>query len=141
MPYMHCPSCRLAALTTATHSSREKCSRCGTRVAPGRAAFDPDAGGLCCARCAHPSALALTAGARAALVQLQRRGMAGAQAPLSADGSDRPADPRAFEEAAGEAARALSAFVAHHLGRSPRVPPVTQASYGDMISKITTFGR
>ncbi|MFL5458260.1 MAG: DNA repair protein RecO [Myxococcales bacterium] len=96
------------------------CARCGTRVAPGRAAFDPDAGGLCCARCAHPSALALTVGARAALVQLQRRGMAGAQAPLSADGSDRPADPRAFEEAAGEAARALSAFVAHHLGRSPR---------------------
>jgi DNA repair protein RecO (recombination protein O) len=96
------------------------CSRCGARIAAGRAAFDPDAGGLACERCAHPGAMALTAGARAALTQLQRRGLAGAQAPLSADGSDRPADARAFEEAAGQAARALSAFVVHHLGRTPR---------------------
>ena len=96
------------------------CSRCGARLAEGRAAFDPGAGGLLCGRCAHPRAMALTAGARAALLQLQRRGLAGAQAPLSADGSDRAADPRAFEEAARGAARALSAFVAHHLGRTPR---------------------
>ena len=96
------------------------CSRCGVRIAQGRAAFDPDAGGLVCERCAHPGALALTAGARAALLQLQRRGLAGAQAPLSADGSDRPADARAFEEAARGAARPLGAFVAHHLGRTLR---------------------
>ena len=96
------------------------CSRCGVHIAAGRAGFDPDAGGLVCVRCAHPGSLALTPGARAALVQLQRRGLAGAQAPLSADGSDRPADARAFEEAASEAAHPLCAFIAHHLGRSLR---------------------
>src|SRR2546430_17551981 len=89
-------------------------------MARGRGPFDPDAGGLAWGRCAPPGGRALTAGARAALTQLQRRGLAGAQAPLSADGSDRPADARAFEEAASQAARALSAFVAHHLGRTPR---------------------
>jgi DNA repair protein RecO (recombination protein O) len=96
------------------------CARCGASVASGGAAFAPDAGGLLCTRCAHPGALALTAGARAALAQLQRRGLAGAQAPLCADGSQRPADARAFEEAARGAAQPLQAFLLHHLGRAPR---------------------
>jgi DNA repair protein RecO (recombination protein O) len=104
------------------------CARCGAEVAPGRAAFDPDAGGLLCARCASPGALVLTSAARAALEQLQRRGMAGADAPLSADGSGRPADARAFEEAAAQAARPVAAFLAHHLGR-----PLRSADFGAQV--------
>ena len=86
----------------------------------GKAAFDAGAGGLACARCAHPGALLLTPGARAALAQLQRAGLSAADAPLSADGTGRPADPRAFEEACLQAARPLAAFLLHHLGRTPR---------------------
>ena len=96
------------------------CARCGGPITAGRAAFDPGAGGLACARCAHPGALLLTPGARAALAQLQQAGLAGAEAPLSADGSGRPADARAFEDACAEAARPLAAFLLHHLGRLPR---------------------
>jgi hypothetical protein len=86
----------------------------------GKAAFDAAAGGLACARCAHPGALLLTPGARAALLQLQRAGLSAADAPLSADGSGRPADPRAFEDACTQAARPVAAFLVHHLGRAPR---------------------
>lgn len=96
------------------------CARCAAAVAPGRAPFDPDAGGLVCPRCVKPSALILTHGARAALEQLQRAGLAAADAPLSADGSGRPADARAFEDAAAQAARPLTAFVAHHVGHALR---------------------
>ena len=96
------------------------CARCGSAVPWGKAAFDADAGGLACGRCAHPGSLLLTAGARAALAQLQRVGLSAADTPLSADGSGRPADPRAFEEACAQAARPLAAFLLHHLGRTPR---------------------
>lgn len=96
------------------------CARCGASVPWGKAAFDVDAGGLACARCAHPGALLLTPGARAALAQLQRAGLSAAEAPLSADGTGRPADPRGFEDACVQAARPLAAFLVHHLGRSPR---------------------
>ncbi len=96
------------------------CARCGVAVARGKAAFDPDAGGVACPRCAHPGALLLTSGARAALAQLQEAGLGGADAPLSADGSGRPADSRAFEDACAQAARPLAAFLLHHLGRAPR---------------------
>ena len=96
------------------------CARCGSAVPWGKAAFDAGAGGLACGRCAHPGALLLTAGARAALAQLQRVGLSAADTPLSADGSGRPADPRAFEEACAQAARPLAAFLLHHLGRTPR---------------------
>ena len=97
-----------------------RCARCGEPQAQGRAAFDPDAGGIVCPRCAQPSALVLTHAARTALQQLQRGGLAAADAPLSADGSGRPADPRGFEDAAAQAARPLGEFVAHHLGRRLR---------------------
>jgi len=96
------------------------CARCGSAVPWGKAAFDAGAGGLACGRCAHPGALLLTAGARAALAQLQRVGLSAADTPLSADGSGRPADPRAFEEACAQAARPMAAFLLHHLGRTPR---------------------
>ena len=96
------------------------CARCGEEVPWGKAAFDAGAGGLACGRCAHPGSLLLTAGARAALSQLQRAGLSAADAPLSADGSGRPADPRAFEAACTQAARPMAAFLLHHLGRSPR---------------------
>ena len=96
------------------------CARCGEPLASGRAAFDPDAGGIVCPRCAQPSALLLTHAARAALRQLQRGGLEAADAPVSADGSGRPADARAFEDAAAQAARPMGEFVAHHLGHRLR---------------------
>ena len=96
------------------------CARCGAVMAAGKAAVDVDAGGLACRRCAHPGALLLTAAARAALAQLQRAGVAGADAPVSADGTGRAADPRAFEDACAQAARPVAAFLLHHLGRLPR---------------------
>jgi DNA repair protein RecO (recombination protein O) len=94
------------------------CARCGSPVAAGRAAFDPDAGGLSCTARTH--SLALSVGARLALSQLQSRGLRGADAPLSADGSGRPAEPRAFEEACAQAGRPLRLFLQHHLGHSLR---------------------
>jgi len=96
------------------------CARCGGEVPWGKAAFDAGAGGLACARCAHPGALLLTAGARAALAQLQRGGLSAADAPLCAVCSGRPADPRLFEDACAQAARPMAAFLLHHLGRTPR---------------------
>lgn len=96
------------------------CARCGEVLASGRTAFDPDAGGIVCPRCAQPSALLLTHAARAALQQLQRGGLSAADAPVSADGSGRPADAPAFEDAAAQAARPLGEFVAHHLGHRLR---------------------
>ena len=96
------------------------CARCGDRVAPGRASLDPAAGGIACGRCAGPGALPLTRGARVLLEQLQGGGLAAADAPVSADGSGRPADPRGFEDAAAQAGPPLSAFLGHHLGRGLR---------------------
>jgi len=97
------------------------CARCGSEVPAGRAAFDPDAGGLVCTRCTPGThGLALSHAARAALTQLQRGGLAGADAPVSADGSGRPADARAFEMACAEAAHALGLFLQHHLGHPLR---------------------
>ena len=97
------------------------CARCGEEVPPGRAAFDPDAGGLLCPRCAGSArGLVLSLPARAALRQLRAGGLAAADAPVSADGSGRPADARAFEDACAEAGRPLGAFLRHHLGRTPR---------------------
>lgn len=108
----------LAALDAAGLAPQlHACARCGEDVPAGRAAFDPDAGGVVCGRCVAPGALALTHGGRLALIQLQRGGLGAAEAPLSADGSGRPADPRAFEEAAAQAGRPLGAFLQHHLGR------------------------
>jgi DNA repair protein RecO (recombination protein O) len=95
------------------------CARCGEEVPPGRAAFDPAAGGLVCAKCIPGThGVALTHAARAALWQLRWGGLAAADAPTSADGSGRPADARAFEDAAAQAARPISLFLLHHLGRT-----------------------
>jgi len=93
------------------------CARCGEEVAKGRAAFDPDAGGIVCSRCARGHTIALDPGPRAALWQLRRGGLAAADAPTSADGSGRPADARAFESAAAQARQPLQLFLRHHLGR------------------------
>lgn len=94
------------------------CARCGSEVAPGRATFDPDAGGLTCTNCTtRTGGVALTLAARAAISQLSKGGLAAADAPVSADGSGRPADARAFEDACGKAARPLQLFLRHHLGR------------------------
>lgn len=97
------------------------CARCGAVVPPGRAAFDPDAGGLVCSRCT-PGAhlLALSLAARAALWQLRGGGLPAADAPVSADGSGRPADPRAFEDACTQAQRPLALFLQHHVGHGLR---------------------
>ena len=95
------------------------CARCGEEVPPGRATFDPDAGGLVCKNCISGTyGVALSHAARAALWQLRWGGLAAADAPQSADGSGRPADARAFEEAAAQAARPLSLFLRHHLGHA-----------------------
>jgi DNA repair protein RecO (recombination protein O) len=97
------------------------CARCGSGVPIGRAGFDPDAGGVLCGACTgRATALALSHGARAALLQLREGGLGAADAPTSADGSGRPADPRAFEEACAQAQRPLMLFLQHHLGRSLR---------------------
>jgi DNA repair protein RecO (recombination protein O) len=98
----------------------DSCARCGEELPPGRAALDPSAGGLVCARCAPQGALALSRGVRALLEQLQDRGLAGADAPHSADGSGRPADAAAFEDVAAQASQLLAAFLLHQLGRAPR---------------------
>jgi DNA repair protein RecO (recombination protein O) len=98
-----------------------RCARCGIDVPQGRAAFDPDAGGVVCSSCGSPgTALALSHGARAALGQLRRGGLDAADAPRSADGSGRPADGRAFEDACAQAQRPLQVFLQHHLGRALR---------------------
>ena len=96
------------------------CARCGSEIAAGAVWFDPSAGGLLCRRCAGTGHHRLGTGPRAALLQLQRRGFNGAEAPDSADGSGRAADPRAFEEAASLSSRALAAFLEHHVGRKLR---------------------
>jgi len=102
----------------ATICEMSACARCGEEIPPGRATFDPDAGGLTCTRCTtRTQGVALTVGARAALWQLRWGGLAAADAPKSADGSGRPADARAFEDAALQAARPMSLFLRHHLGR------------------------
>ena len=95
----------------------DRCARCGDELRPGRVALSPGAGGLTCAPCTEPGSLWLTLGARAALLQLRAGGFAAADAPVSADGSGRPADARGFEQACAEAGRPLGAFVEHHLGR------------------------
>ncbi len=101
------------------------CARCGSAVPPGRAAFDPDAGGLLCSGCTDRNnrtirALALGHGSRAALTQLRAGGLAAADAPVSADGSGRPADLPAFEQACAEAQRPLALFLQHHMGHRLR---------------------
>ena len=97
------------------------CARCGSEVPAGRAAFDPDAGGLICVSCARQARpLALSHGARAALWQLRVGGLGAADAPSSADGSGRPADAAAFEDACAQAHRPLRLFLHHHLGRALR---------------------
>ena len=95
------------------------CARCGGAVPPGRAGFDPGAGGLVCGNCAH-SSLVLASGPRAALTQLRWGGLASADSPVSADGSGRPADAKAFEDACAQAAKPMHAFLVHHLGRGMR---------------------
>jgi DNA repair protein RecO (recombination protein O) len=95
------------------------CARCGEEIPPGSAVLDPDAGGLTCTNCTdRTSGVAVTLAARAALWQLRWGGLAAADAPKSADGSGRPADARAFEEAAAQAGRPLQLFLRHHLGRA-----------------------
>jgi len=97
------------------------CARCGSDVPAGRAGFDPDAGGVLCASCTGlATSLALSHGARAALKQLREGGLGAADAPVSADGSGRPADARAFEDACAQAQRPLRLFLQHHIGRSLR---------------------
>jgi hypothetical protein len=34
MPYLHCPSCRLATFSAARYSHRDECPRCGTPLKP-----------------------------------------------------------------------------------------------------------
>src|SRR2546430_9370359 len=52
------------------------CARCGSGVPVGRAGFDPDAGGVLCAGCTgRATSLALSHGARAALLQLRSGGL------------------------------------------------------------------
>jgi DNA repair protein RecO (recombination protein O) len=99
------------------------CARCGSEVAQGRAGFDPDAGGVICGACTSTTKgtpLALTHGARAALLQLRTGGLAAADAPRSADGSGRAADAEAFEDACAQAQRPLRLFLQHHVGRRLR---------------------
>ena len=97
------------------------CARCGSEVPQGRAGFDPDAGGVICERCTQlGTPLALSHGSRAALRQLRTGGLSAADAPASADGSGRPADARAFEDACAQAQRPLRAFLQHHIGRALR---------------------
>ena len=100
------------------------CARCGSEVPPGRAGFDPDAGGVICSSCTGATRagtpLALTHGARAALLQLRAGGLAAAEAPQSADGSGRPADARGFDDACAQAQRPLRLFLEHHVGRTLR---------------------
>ena len=97
------------------------CARCGSEVPAGRAGFDPDAGGVVCASCAQLARpLALSHGARAALWQLRAGGMGAADAPTSADGSGRPADVRAFEDACAQAQKPLRLFLQFHLWRALR---------------------
>ena len=97
------------------------CARCGSEIPPGKAAFDPDAGGLICTNCTKlPQGVVLTHAARAAIWQLRWGGLAAADKPVSADGSGRPADARAFEDAAAQAARPLGLFLQHHLGHRLR---------------------
>src|SRR5207248_6376811 len=83
------------------------CARCGADVPAGRAGFDPDAGGVLCSNCTGAvrtaTPLALTHGARAALLQLRSGGLGAAEAPRSADGSGRPADARGVEDARAQA--------------------------------------
>jgi DNA repair protein RecO (recombination protein O) len=102
-----------------------RCARCGSEVPAGRAAFDPDAGGLLCAPCTNRTdltnrTLALGHASRAALIQLRAGGLAAADAPVSADGSGRPADARAFEDACAQAQRPLALFLEHHVGHRLR---------------------
>lgn len=97
------------------------CARCGSEVPSGRAGFDPDAGGIICASCSRIARpLALSHGARAALWQLRTGGLGAADAPTSADGSGRPADAGAFEDACARAQGPLRLFLQHHLGRQMR---------------------
>ena len=97
------------------------CARCGSEVPPGRAGFDPDAGGVICARCTQlGTSLALSHASRAALRLLRAGGLSAADAPASADGSGRPADARAFEDACALAQRPLRMFLQHHVGRALR---------------------
>ena len=110
--------CALGAAGLSPEFSR--CARCGAALPKGKVAFDPAAGGVACARCASPSALLLTTGARAALEQLQARGLDGAESPQAADGSGREASPRGFEDACAQAALPLAAFHEHHLARRLR---------------------
>jgi DNA repair protein RecO (recombination protein O) len=88
----------------------DACARCGRALAPGvRAArFDPGQGGVLCEACAPSApvgAPALSPAALAALLQLQRGGLAAAAEPL---------DPAAGREMRD----ALGAFVEYHLGRT-----------------------
>ncbi len=97
------------------------CARCGSAVPAGPAGFDPDAGGIVCSACERTARpLALSRAARAALWQLRAGGLGSADAPTSADGWGRPAEPRAFEDACGQAQRPLRLFLQHHLGRQMR---------------------
>ncbi len=93
------------------------CARCGSQLPSGGATFDAGAGGFLCRRCAPPGRPLLPLGPRLALVQLQQRGYNGAESPLSADGSGRPADASAFELAAAASARGMTLFLEHHVGR------------------------
>jgi DNA repair protein RecO (recombination protein O) len=93
------------------------CARCGSALPAGSAVFDPGAGGLLCRRCAPSGRGLLASGPRLALLQLQQRGFNGAEHPLSADGSGRAADGPAFEQAAAASAKAMAAFLTHHIGR------------------------
>src|SRR3989440_4498383 len=62
------------------------CARCGSEIPPGKAAFDPDAGGLICTNCTKlPQGVVLTHAARAAIWQLRWGGLAAADKPVSAD--------------------------------------------------------
>jgi DNA repair protein RecO (recombination protein O) len=96
------------------------CARCGEEPPAHGAWFDAEAGGLCCRTCASGSARQLSRAPWAALSQLQRRGLTGAEEPQSADGSGRAAQRPAFEAAAALAGPLLASFLAHQLGKQLR---------------------
>jgi DNA repair protein RecO (recombination protein O) len=79
----------------------DACSRCG-ELAPEDALFDPEHGGIVCARCAQTLAVRVSGEASRALAALQREG-------------ELPEPPRHVR---AEARALLSRFIAHHLGRS-----------------------
>jgi len=94
----------LAALAAGGLMPRlDACARCGEQW-PGNALFDPEHGGILCARCAAGLGIRVSGPASQMLAALQR--------PEAAQ-----AAPACAAHVRAEARSLLSRFVAHHLGR------------------------